>query len=154
MSNALISANLLPRGRAIIAIKLLFKESLFFFLTFHFVNKALTYCIRPVLLWCVYLKLSSWWLATEWRRWVATSFTTAAKPQETGPVSTVTQCFHKQLLVWSPISMARRHLWLQVLVQRRVAQRLPGLKREGAQNIPCERASADRGWKWAKESRT
>lgn len=60
------------------------------------------------------------------------------KPQVTGPVSTVTQCFYKQLLVWSPISVARCHLWLQVLVQRWVAQRLPGLKWEVAQNIPCE----------------
>lgn len=84
-------------------------------LTFHLGNKALTYCIRTLLLWCGYLKVLSRWRVTDWRCCVARSFTKATKPQGTSPVSTVTQWCYKQLLVWSHISMARHHLQLQVL---------------------------------------
>lgn len=41
------------QGRVVFAIIGLFQKRLLFFLLFHFGNKALTYCIRTVLLWCV-----------------------------------------------------------------------------------------------------
>lgn len=117
--NALISSNLCPRRRVITTLKQLFMERFFFvfsfFKTFHFVNKALTYCIRTLLLWCVYLMLSSRWHATEWRCCVATSSTKATKSQGTSPVSTVTQCSYKPSLLWSHIGTACCHLQLRIL---------------------------------------
>lgn len=41
------------QGRVVIATIWLFQKCLLFFLIFHFGNKALAYCIRTLLLWCV-----------------------------------------------------------------------------------------------------
>lgn len=153
MLNALISSNLLPRGRVITTLKQLVTYRkifwFFFFQTFHFVNKALTYCIRTLLLWSVYLMLSSRWHATERRCCVATSFTEAAKPRGTSPVSRVMQCCYKWLLCDVILAWYAtiRFLDYRFLVQRWVAQGLLGLKQEGAQKVSYGQASAARSWK-------